>query len=242
MATTVRIPVLYGACHALADAEDEASLRKYVWGLTASMRYPVTALDGMVTMHRFLLDPKQGFVVDHVNGNGMDNRRCNLRVVTALQNSWNRHKRTIGSSSFKGVWGRPGRWLAAITVRGVRKHLGTFVVEEDAAAAYDAAAVAAFGEFAAVNRPGAAATPANAGAMARRARVVACELTPTEAVLRSAGVRVVPSVPRQTPGIGADTPKTAAAMIALARHIPYERPAWVAQCRDAKRCLERTVW
>lgn len=97
--------------------------------------------------------------VDHINGNGLDNRRCNLRPATRSQNGGNRGKQiTVSASKFKGVsrkngkWKLKWRWQAYIGGVGRRMHLGYFTSELEAARAYDAAAVRLFGEFARTNK------------------------------------------------------------------------------------------
>ena len=96
--------------------------------------------------------------VDHINGDGLDNRRSNLRVVTQAQNTKNRSKqRSATSSPYKGVsWHKHkqhNKWSAYITANGHRKHLGYFSDPVDAAKAYDSAARELFGEFAKLNIP-----------------------------------------------------------------------------------------
>ena len=91
---------------------------------------------------------------DHVNGNGLDNQRHNLRPATSSQNSQNRRMRSDNTSGFKGVYLRDrGRWVASIWTAGKNRHLGLFATPEDAARAYDAAAAEIFGEFARLNFP-----------------------------------------------------------------------------------------
>lgn len=115
---------------------------------------------GVIYMHRFILDAPQGSVVDHINGNGLDNRRTNLRLATHRQNCRNRRgaERT-STSSYLGVsWHKKGKkWVAFICERkdgrGVSTYLGLFSNEEDAARAYDAAARIRFGRFASLNFP-----------------------------------------------------------------------------------------
>ena len=106
-------------------------------------------------MHRFLLNAPDGVMVDHVNGNKLDNRRENLRLCTNSQNQANR-KISRGKSSFKGVtWQRrsngSGFWKAQIIVRGEVIYLGAHVTDLEAAKAYNDAAIEHFGEFAALN-------------------------------------------------------------------------------------------
>lgn len=107
-----------------------------------------------VYLHRFILGISNPKVhIDHRNGDGLDCRRANIRVATPSQNMANRAKRIGTKSKYRGIrWiERTGKWNAAICVNGKRKHLGYFFSEIDAARAYDAAAIAAFGEFAHVN-------------------------------------------------------------------------------------------
>lgn len=92
--------------------------------------------------------------VDHRNGDGLDNRRANLRPATHAENMANRGAPQNNTSGFKGVTAyRTGRWRASITVAGRHQHLGYFDTPELAAAAYDSAALAAFGEYARLNLP-----------------------------------------------------------------------------------------
>lgn len=105
------------------------------------------------SMHRFIADVA---AVDHVNGNGLDNRRANLRAATSAQNAANRPRRVDSKSPFKGVLinndrGRP--WRAQIHHDGRKRHLGCFDTAEEAARAYDVAALGAWGEFARLNFP-----------------------------------------------------------------------------------------
>jgi hypothetical protein len=93
--------------------------------------------------------------VDHRDGDGLNNRRANLRHCTGAQNQANTWKRRNGASRFKGVFPSPsGKWKAGIRIDGRLRHLGTFVSDEDAARAYDRAARAAWGDWAALNFPG----------------------------------------------------------------------------------------
>lgn len=150
--------------HALVDDEDYERLSKFSWhaqmargGLyeyaVRSYRYAGEWRTRM--MHWDILGVKW---VDHINGNGLDNRRSNLRKATRSQNHANSRKWGSGNnrrttSRYKGVmWDkREGRWRAAITVQGRRVHLGYHASELSAARAYDKAAVEHFGEFASVN-------------------------------------------------------------------------------------------
>jgi hypothetical protein len=105
-----------------------------------------------VWMHRFIT----GFpVTDHINGDGLDNRRCNLRPASVAQNNRNAGLRRDNTSGFKGVHPyRDGvRWVAAIRANGGTRHLGLFADPIEAARTYDEAARHHFGEFARLTSP-----------------------------------------------------------------------------------------
>jgi len=93
--------------------------------------------------------------IDHINRVRDDNRIENLRDVTQSQNQWNRSIQTGRTSKYNGVvWHkRDKKWQAAIRINGKKKHLGYFVLEEDAARAYDRAALKYYGEYANFNFP-----------------------------------------------------------------------------------------
>ena len=96
----------------------------------------------IVKLHRLIMRPPIGLVVDHINRNGLDNRRSNLRLVTISQNRWN-STQVRGGAKFWGVYKNPARakYQAAIVVDGKFMHLGMFDTPEDAARAYDSAAL-----------------------------------------------------------------------------------------------------
>lgn len=135
------------------DDTDYLLVSNYSWYIKkgkCGTLYARTRVNGkMVDMH------VQGFVIDHQDGNGLNNQRSNLRWATHSLNNANR-KQVSGRSKFKGVsWhkGR-GKWQAKIKVNRSTRHLGLFPNEEDAARAYDAAALVSWGNFAAVNFSG----------------------------------------------------------------------------------------
>lgn len=112
--------------------------------------------------HYILSKPVKGFVVDHKNGNSLDNRKENLRIVTLYQNRLNAIKRTNKKSSiYKGVYlikdnkKRNKKWVSNISINKKRKSLGVYYTEKEAALAYNIAAKKYFGEFASLNYLGA---------------------------------------------------------------------------------------
>lgn len=106
-----------------------------------------------IFMHRQILNAQKGEVIDHINNNGLDNRRKNIRKCTWQQNAMNMKPHKDSSSKYKGVfWHKKGKkWSAQIRVNGHRNHLGLFVKEIDAAIAYDNAAKENYGEYAWLN-------------------------------------------------------------------------------------------
>lgn len=143
----------------LLDGPDAARLGHLSWYLLVTKqgkRYAVAhGPNGrLLYLHREVMAPLASRAqVDHRDGNTLDNRRLNLRVATPGQQRANSRKKSdrAYSSRFKGV-SRPkgcARWLAQIRLR----RIGYFATEEEAARAYDAAAVVEFGEFACLNFP-----------------------------------------------------------------------------------------
>lgn len=97
--------------------------------------------------------PPKGMAIDHIDGDGLNNTRANLRFCTPGQNTWNTRAHKDSTSKYKGVCRPTGRrkWHANICIGGKNLFLGAFDQEEDAARAYNGAARAAFGEFARLN-------------------------------------------------------------------------------------------
>lgn len=141
----------------LIDDEDWEAVSKNSWSLQKQWRadkwmYYASRRDGVkrIKMHRFITNAPPTKQVDHINGNGLDNRRANLRLCDNRQNCQNRHN-ALGISQYKGVGYHYGKWRARIGVNGKRIHLGAYLTETEAALAYDAAARKYFGEFARCN-------------------------------------------------------------------------------------------
>ena len=137
---------------AIVDDEDFEELSKSKW-YTHRKYAACHQKNPMVVMHRIILGAKKGQQVDHINGDGLDNRRENLRFCTQAENQWNRRKQKNNTSGFKGVVLNQitGKWVAQITVKGKAMNLGYFVEKKDAAETYDKAAFRYYGEFARLN-------------------------------------------------------------------------------------------
>lgn len=105
------------------------------------------------SMHRVIAGVASGIKVDHWDNDGLNNQRFNLRPATNSQNNANQRCPITSTSGFKGVHWMKNRnkWHAQIRVSGVRIHLGMFEDKISAAAAYNAAALEHFGEFARLN-------------------------------------------------------------------------------------------
>lgn len=146
---------------ALVDEEDYEKLNKYKWHIRrcGNMIYAVTAIyikggngkKKTIQMHRMVMGDSEK-VVDHRNGNGMDNRKSNLRFCTQRQNQQNRYFKK-GNSKYKGVyWDKQlNKFRTRIRVDGKLIHLGCFTNEIEAAKKYDEAAHKHFGEYAKTN-------------------------------------------------------------------------------------------
>lgn len=157
----MQVPLTRGLV-AIVDDDDGELVAAYTWcaatGRTTS--YAETKVShpwgGKTTlrMHRLILglefgDRRHG---DHINGNGLDNRRSNLRISTPHQNSVNRRGWSGTSSRYKGVSLLPsGKWRAYISAGGKQLFLGNYATELEAAAAYDEAALDIHGNFARLN-------------------------------------------------------------------------------------------
>lgn len=155
----VEVPLTRGYV-ALIDAEDAARVLTFKWAAMPRPRtvYAFRAIrraDGARTtqsLHTFLTGYAR---TDHLDGDGLNNRRANLREATSNQNMHNRRLNKDNLSGFKGVsWHkRDGFWQAGIRADGRSKNLGYYATAEEAARAYDAAARELHGDFATLNFP-----------------------------------------------------------------------------------------
>ena len=166
--------------YAIVDPEDYARLSKYKW-YAAKSRKTFYARRGrwcktrkrklLEFMHNLVIDVPAGHVADHINHNGLDNRKANLRPATSAENTRNCSiQRENTSSKYRGVWYNKQikKWRAKIVFNNKRYHIGYFENEVDAGKAYDEAARKYHGEFAALNFPELAAeSGGEAGLVAR---------------------------------------------------------------------------
>ena len=140
----------------VVDDADFDYLNQHKWfcvyiGYAPKYPYAFRKVNGKaITMHRFLLAPEKGFVIDHVNGDGLDNRRSNLRVCTQRQNTYNRRPNRSSRSGIKGVsfsTANPSKpWVAVIGKP--RRYLGSFRTKEEAGQTYAAAALEMYDQYA----------------------------------------------------------------------------------------------
>lgn len=137
------------------DNEDLDLLKDYHWSVD-KYRYAqgFNKSNGKkVKLHRLLLNTPDNIIVDHINGQPWDNRKSNLRCATQHQNTQNSAMPSSNTTGYKGVCfdKRKKKYLASIHPNGKTKFLGYFSNPQDAAKAYDKAAVLYFGEFARLN-------------------------------------------------------------------------------------------
>lgn len=145
---------------AIIDNADFGIVSPHTWRgvLSGNTLYAVSTIftDGKwrtVRMHRLILGPAPSQLVDHKNGNGIDNRRKNMRLATRTQNRRNSLQKSDSTTKYKGVRKSASgyQWQASITVDGKRIALGGYRTQWDAAQAYNAAALKYFKEFSRLN-------------------------------------------------------------------------------------------
>lgn len=149
------VPLTKGAV-ALIDDEDWPLVSQFRWAKLG--KYAVTSVKvpgskpKMLSMHRLILNTPKGMWTDHANGDGLDNRRSNIRVCTPSQNAMNR-PRVRGEVPLRGVVAANGAYRAQIVADATIYILGIFADAEDAGRAYDAASRLVHGEFGHLNFP-----------------------------------------------------------------------------------------
>jgi len=149
------IPLTRGQ-FAIVDAEDYPRLGRFIWFVEGRPNnyYAVRKENGKsIKMHRQILNAPDHLVVDHIDHNGLNNRKINLRLCTFAENCRNLRSSRHKTSRYKGVcWNkRNKKWAAAIKCNNKTYHLGYFKDEIEAAKAYDGAAKKYHGRFASCN-------------------------------------------------------------------------------------------
>ena len=155
-----QVPLSRGLFALVSDCDFER-VNQYKWscdGNGYACRMETYYVDGKrrrrkVMLHRFILSAPPGIDVDHIHHNILDCRRSEMRLVTRYQNRANSLPKKNGTSRYKGVHFHKGdsKWHAEIRVMGKKLYLGSYDREEEAAIAYNAAALAAWGEYAYLN-------------------------------------------------------------------------------------------
>ncbi len=143
----------------LVDDKDYAYVNKWKWTCSHSSVVRRAWVEKKkfkaLALHRVITGAPQNMLVDHINHNILDNRKCNLRVCTRSQNAMNMIKtKNIKSSKFKGVTKSKSkkRWRSYIKIKQKQINLGHFTTELEGAKAYNLAALKYFGEFAYLNK------------------------------------------------------------------------------------------
>jgi hypothetical protein len=147
---------------AIVDDDDFEYLNQFNWqatknGNTFYARRNFTVSNNKqnkIYMHRLILKPEKNMVIDHLNGDGLDNRKCNLRICTHGENMRNSKIPINNKSGYKGVSldKNINKFRCRLYVNGQNIHIGYFIDPFDAARAYNAAALKYHGEFAHLNK------------------------------------------------------------------------------------------
>lgn len=140
----------------IVDDKDHEMLSKVRWrketnGYVVSYDTDENGHEIKPRIHRLVLNTDGGDVVDHINGDKLDNRSENLRVVTTSQNGMNRKTNHNSYTGFKGSTKQDGKYVSTITLDRKTTHIGTFNTAEEAAKAYNIIAEKYFGEYAKLN-------------------------------------------------------------------------------------------
>jgi len=158
---------------ALVDDEDYDRLNEHKWIAQREYKskradkfyvvrnFPIDSTSGKkwktIALHREITNAPKGMVVDHINGDSLDNRKENLRVCTHQENQMNRRINKDNTSGYKGVYydakNKKNSWYAKIMFNYKLIHIGYYKTKEEAARAYDQKAIELFGEFAQLNFP-----------------------------------------------------------------------------------------
>lgn len=135
---------------AIIDKDDYDKVKDYKWCIKEG--YVMTRRKSdrkSIFLHRLIIENSNSEVIDHINGNPLDNRKCNLREATSQQNNFNMTNEGQGNNNRRGTTfnKNSGKWMAYIGVNNKRIHLGYFDTEEEAIKAREEAEIKYFGEY-----------------------------------------------------------------------------------------------
>lgn len=137
----------------IIDADDLEKVLKHHWNMSKKgyiySKFMENKISKIVYIHRLVLGVKDKRIVDHINGNPLDNRKCNLRIVSRLENVWNHKEFITNTSGFTGIKkNKKGKeWSAFIGYKNKYIHLGSFDNKQDAINARKTAEIKYYGEY-----------------------------------------------------------------------------------------------
>jgi len=146
----------------IVDDDDFDALSKFKWHVKEQRQDYIRALRMLritggrrktIYIHQCILTAPAGMVVDHIDGNPLNNQKSNLRICTRAENCWNKRRAKNNTSGFRGVTRKGDLFHARIMVKRRSISAGTFKTPEQAARSYDRAAIIHHGEFARLNFP-----------------------------------------------------------------------------------------
>jgi hypothetical protein len=152
----------------LIDDEDFELVNKYKWRYVKAHNgngyahhtihdkefYKINKKRRIITLNiqNLIMNPPKGMLVDHINNDGLDNRRCNLRICSYKQNTCNKRKTQNTELKYKGISKYGNRFRAQLHDGGKRYSINGFKTQKEAAIAYNKKAIELFGEFANLNK------------------------------------------------------------------------------------------
>lgn len=133
----------------LVDTDDYEKIKEKCWHMTKHGYISTHEGKKEIKLHRFITNCPSGMLVDHINQNKADNRKCNLRIVNHSQNNMNKPIQKNNTTSATGVFFRKAnkKWIAKITIKGISYYLGSFALKEDAIVARKKAEIKYFGDY-----------------------------------------------------------------------------------------------